>query len=154
MSDAPSIQPVAPRDIETAVALLEAQLEEHEIVTARDALHAVVREVVADSRHGFMLLAWADDRAVGLAYAAAHLSAEHGGIIGWLEELYVLPDSRGRGVGGALLREIAIRAQALDWRGLELEIVAGHERAVALYQRNGFRPQARARFSRVFDRPD
>ncbi len=151
MSAAPSIKPVESGDIETAVALLVAQLDEHEIVTPIDALRDVVREVVTDARHGFILLAMSGDRAVGIAYAAAHLSAEHGGILGWLEELYVVPDQRGCGVGSALLREVAARAQALDWRGLELEIVAGHERAVPLYERHAFLPLARARFSRIFD---
>ena len=150
MAVAPSIRPVEAGDIETAVALLQAQLEEHEIATPPDALRAVVRQVVADPRHGFMLLAIVDDRAVGIAYAAAHLSAEHGGVIGWLEELYVAPDWRGRGFGSALLREVEYRARALAWRGLELEIVEGHERTVPLYERHAFQALSRARFSRIF----
>lgn len=151
MAAAPSIKAVEAGDIETAVTLLVSQLAEHEIVTPPDALHAVVCEVVSDSRRGFMLLAMAGDRAVGIAYAAAHLSAEHGGMIGWLEELYVSPDVRGRGIGAALLREVATRAKALAWRGLELEIVHGHERVVSLYHRHGFQPLLRTRFSRIFD---
>lgn len=150
MSAAPSIKSVEADQIETAVDLLEAQLLEHAIATSREALRAVIRQVASDPRYGFMILALVDDRAIGIAYAAAHLSAEHGGIIGWLEELYVLPAWRGRGVGSLLLEEVARRAQALDWRGLELEIVEGHERAMPLYARHGFQPLTRRRFSRLF----
>ena len=147
MAAAPAIRPVELDDIENAVALLAAQLIEHDIATPRDALRAVVTQVASDPYHGFMLLALAEDRAVGIAYAAAHLSAEHGGTIGWLEELYVIPEMRSRGIGSALLSEVVARAQARCWRGLELEIVEGHERAVALYQRYAFRPLSRTRFS-------
>lgn len=151
MNAVPSIKPVEVDDVETAVALLRSQLEEHEISTTPDALRAVVREVVSDARCGFMLVAVVHDNAVGIAYAAAHLSAEHGGNIGWLEELYVAPEARGRGVGSALLREVEGWAQTLGWRGLELEIVQGHERAVSLYRRHAFHPVSRTRFTRIFD---
>ena len=142
---------VEAEDVDVAVRLLDAQLREHDISTATAALREVVRAVVADDRHGFMYLARTGDRAVGLAYAAAHLSAEHGGVIGWLEELYVSPDCRGEGVGSLLLREVISRAQQLNWRGLELEVVAGHERAAALYLRHGFLPAPRARYTRLFE---
>ena len=106
--------------------------------------------VVGDERLGFMLLAHADGHAVGVAYAAAHLSAEHGGVIGWLEELYVVPEYRSAGVGSALLADVVARAERLEWRGLELEVVAGHERAAALYVRHGFIAAARSRYTRLF----
>ena len=137
---------------DVAVTLLQAQLREHEIETPANLLGDVVKRVQADAREGFMLLAHDGAQPVGIAYAAAHLSAEHGGIIGWLEELYVVPGSRGSGVGSALLRKVVEHAQALAWRGLELEVVAGHERAVPLYQRHGFAPMPRARFTRLFPR--
>ena len=132
-----------------AVALLEAQLREHELAPS-EALRAVVDAVISEPRHGFILLARSAADFVGIAYAAAHLSAEHGGIIGWLEELYVVPGSRSGGVGSFLLEEVIERAQQLAWRGLELEIVAGHERAVSLYQRHGFASLSRARFTKLF----
>ncbi len=135
-----------------AVRLLTAQLREHEMFTPAEALHDVVQAVISDSRHGFMLLAAepAGAAPVGIAFAAAHLSAEHGGTIGWLEELFVLPEWRGRGAGAALLAEVLRHARELQWRGLELEVVAGHERAVPLYTRHGFLPLTRTRFSSLF----
>ncbi len=150
MVDVVSIRVAEPRNLEAAVALLKAQLREHEIVTAETALRDVTRAVIDDARHGFMLLAWQRETAVGIAYAAAHLSAEHGGLIGWLEELYIEPVWRGRGIGSQLLADVISRAQQLEWRGVELEVVAGHERAVPLYERHGFAPLSRARFSRIF----
>ena len=144
------ISTVSAATVETAVKLLQAQLREHDIETPAELLRDVVTRVELDARGGFMLLAQNDSEAIGIAYAAAHLSAEHGGTIGWLEELYVVPQARGTGVGSALLAEVIARAQQLAWRGVEVEVVSGHERAVPLYLRHDFRPVSRARFSRIF----
>ena len=149
--EAISIAAVRAGDVATAVDLLAAQLREHDIATVEEQLRAVVQAVVDDERHGFMLLARAGDRTAGIAYAATHLSAEHGGVIGWLEELYVVPDWRGRGVGSRLLAEVISRAQQLRWRAVELEVVRGHERAAALYVRHAFVEAQRARYTRTFD---
>ena len=148
----PSISACGEESMEAAVTLLSAQLREHDLETSIEALRGVTRAVISDPRHGFILLAAAEGEFIGIAYAAAHLSAEHGGIIGWLEELYVLPEWRSHGVGSLLLGEVITRARDLGWRGLELEVVAGHERAVSLYRRHGFHPLSRARFSQIFGR--
>ena len=136
-------------ELDATVALLVAQMREHEIDTPTEALANVVQTVLGDARHGFILLARENDAAVGVAYAACHLSAEHGGFVGWLEELYVRPEHRGRGVGSALLDATTARAQELHWCGLELEVVAGHERAAALYLRHGFVALPRKRYTRL-----
>jgi GNAT superfamily N-acetyltransferase len=138
---------VAESTAETAVVLLEAQLDEHHIEPSAELLREVVARVRANSREGFMLIAHCGDQPAGVVFAAAHLSAEHGGTVGWLEELYVVPALRGRGVGSALLGEVMTRARQLGWRAVELEVVAGHERAVPLYVRHGFTAANRSRFT-------
>ncbi len=144
----PVIAALAPNEVEIAVALLQAQLVEHEMTTPAAALHDVVRRVLADANLGFILLArLPGEETSGLLYAAAHLSAEHGGTVGWIEEIYVLPEARGTGIGGQLLQAAIERSQTLGWRALELEVVEGHERAAALYQRHGFESNPRRRFT-------
>jgi GNAT superfamily N-acetyltransferase len=145
-----SIKPVESDDFEAAIALFDAQLREHDIITSTDDLYDVVRAVTDNPSLGFLLLAMTEDTPTGVAYAASHLSLEHGGMIGWLEELYVLPQRRGCGIGSRLLTEVIARARELNWRGIELEVVAGHERAVPLYIRHNFQPLSRSRFCRIF----
>ena len=147
--DGVSVTRATGEQLETVVSLLTAQLAEHEIFPPEHRLREVAAAVFGAERHGFILLARAEQRFVGIAYAAAHLSAEHGGTVGWLEELYVAPDARGRGAGSALLSEVIRIAQQLKWRALELEVVAGHERAVPLYLRHQFQAAPRARYSRL-----
>ena len=150
MADGVSIVSAEAKHLESIVSLLAAQLEEHDISTPGDALRDVARAVIDDPSHGFISLALTHDAIAGLAYAAAHLSAEHGGTIGWLEELYVTPGYRGRGIGSELLDNVISRACARGWRGVELEVVAGHERAASLYLRHGFAALPRARYSCIF----
>ena len=137
-------------DLDAAIVLFDAQLREHEIVTPVDDLYAVGRAVIADPSLGFLLLAITEGTPVGVVYAASHLSLEHGGVVGWLEELYVLPERRGQGIGSRLLTEVIARARELSWRAIELEVVAGHERVVPLYLRHAFQPLSRNRFCRIF----
>jgi GNAT superfamily N-acetyltransferase len=47
-------------------------------------------------------------------------SLEHGGVSGWLEELYVLPQWRGRGIGSRLVGEVIAHARELGYFDLPL----------------------------------
>jgi len=135
------------RDIDAVSALLEAQLREHQMTPPAEALRASIRSVIDDARHGFILLAAGPDNfAVGVAYASSLLSFEHGGVSGWVEELYVTPARRGQGIGSRLLERVISSAKELGWRALDLEVDANHERAIALYRRHHFLPHSRSRF--------
>ncbi len=147
-----SIRFVELGDADAACALFDAQLREHDIIATAGGLRDTIHAVISNPHFGFMLLATAGGNAVGVAYAAAHLSLEHEGVIGWLEELYVLPEHRNFGVGSKLLGEVIRRARQLGWRGVELEVIAGHERAGGFYVRHGFQSLSRSRFCRIFSR--
>ena len=51
--------------------------------------------------------------------------------------LAVVPDHRGRGVGGALLRELRDAASSQGYSALSLSVEKGNP-ALRLYERNGF----------------
>ena len=136
--------------LDAVTGLLEAQLREHEITTSRDDLRAVAQTVIADRRYGFMLVARAPDGSpIGVAYASSLLSLEHGGASGWIEELYVLTQWRGRGIGSRLIAEVVARAKESGWRALDLEVESSHQRAISLYARHQFQPHSRSRFYRI-----
>jgi GNAT superfamily N-acetyltransferase len=138
------------RELDAVVALFKAQLREHEIATPREELRSVIQTVIAEPRYGFMLAARApDSRPIGVAYASSLLSLEHGGVSGWLEELYVLPPWRGQGIGSRLVEEVVGHARELGWRAIDLEVEASHQRAISLYARHQFQPHSRSRFYRV-----
>jgi ribosomal protein S18 acetylase RimI-like enzyme len=144
------IQLVDSQTLEPAIDLLESQMREHDIVISRADLLAATRQLIYDRRYGFMLIATTSTEGpIGVACASSLLSLEHGGISGWLEELYVLPKWRGQGVGSRLIAEVVALAKEAGWRAIDLEVEASHTRAVSLYIRHKFQPRSRSRFYRT-----
>ncbi len=143
------ISTIRPDQIDAAVELFGAQLKEHHIEIALEQVRGVIEQVIADEGRGFILVATAaEGEVVGAAFASAFLGMEHGGLSGWLEELYVLPSWRGKQIGSQLVSEIVRLATSRGWRALDLEIEADHRHVASLYQRHGFLPHSRSRFYR------
>jgi GNAT superfamily N-acetyltransferase len=134
--------------------LLVDQLREHGIRSSTEHLERVLANIaVADSARGFLMLArGGKGRVVGVAYVATILSAEHCGPVAWLEELYVTPDYRRRGIGTALVTSVLERAQKTGIVAVDLEIDVDHNQVVPLYQRFGFRRLDRSRWVKEFTR--
>lgn len=57
-----------------------------------------------------------------------------------LRKMYLLPDLRGRGLGGKLLRHAVARARELGFKRIELETATVLETARRMYESFGFRP--------------
>ena len=149
---APAILPVAPQDCVAVADLLVEQMGEHRVHAERSRLREVVTGVMTDDRHGFMLVAKDDGRVVGVAYVASILSVEHGGPVGWLEELYVSPDHRGAGIGTALLDAVLNQARERGLVAIDLEVDVEHQRAESLYKRFGFHRLPRGRWAKTLGR--
>jgi len=71
---------------------------------------------------------------------------EHGGKSAWLDELYVVPEYRGKGIGAALLRAALEAAQRSGCAAVDLEVDEARARAENLYVQAGFRPLGRSRW--------
>lgn len=141
-----NISLIRPEQIEAAVELFCVQLREHKIKAEASRVRAVLEKIVTDERYGFVLVATEAGKLVGVALGCAYLGVEHGGVSGWLEELYVRPEWRQKGIGTRLVSEVVRLARARGWRALDLEVEADHQRVMSLYLRHGFRPHTRSRF--------
>jgi GNAT superfamily N-acetyltransferase len=127
-----------------AFPLLEAQYREHGLPMGGARLRRAMRELIL-AENGAMILT---SDASGVAALSWQYSIERGGRVAWLEELYVTPDQRGRGIGKALLDAAAREAKKAKCVALELEVMHGHERAARLYLREGFEELPRRRYTR------
>ena len=67
----------------------------------------------------------------------------------YLEDLYVRPQARGRGLGGALLKRVAALAVARDCGRLEWSVLDWNEPAIRFYQALGARPMSEWTLQRV-----
>lgn len=94
----------------------------------------------------------ADDRILGVVAANVFLSIKFPGRALWIEELYVSPAMRRRGLAKRLVTELLARAEGAGIRGVELEAYHMNTAAAVLYRSLGFRRLARERYS--FDMKD
>jgi GNAT superfamily N-acetyltransferase len=131
-----------------AVGLLALQFEEHRIRLSPQRLEHAVAGLIGAGRFGAMLLAREGERAVGLAALSYIWTLEHGGMAAWLDELYVVPERRGHGVGSALLERAASVALDAGCITIDLEVDHEHARVETLYQRTGFERLPRSRWVR------
>jgi GNAT superfamily N-acetyltransferase len=143
-----AIASATPSDCSECARLMVEQLREHGVDTSADKLSPWLEKVLTDDARGFLLLAREGPAVVGIAYVATIQSVEHCGLVAWLEELYVKPSHRSRGIGTALLNAVIERAHQMDIVAIDLEVDAGHKRAESLYERFGFRCLNRSRWVR------
>lgn len=106
-------------------------------------LETALRELLGNLAWGRVFLLYADGRLVGYALVGLGFSVEHGGRIALLDELFVQPASRGRGIGSIALRLLQSACRKLGARALLLEVHGENTRAEALYRREGFASNGR-----------
>jgi ribosomal protein S18 acetylase RimI-like enzyme len=133
-----TIERVRPASVHRALPLLAAQFDEHAIALSHDALASAVHAMVSDERIGVVIVAVEGDRDVGVCAAPLTFTLEVGGLAGWIDELYVVPDARGRGIGTQLLDAATALLRERGARAVDLEVDRDHTRACALYERAGF----------------
>lgn len=91
---------------------------------------------VVDGGGSEMLVARECGEVLGVAVLAFHLNISVGGLITSIEELYVRPEARRRGVGKALLEAVGVRCVERDVSYVEVEVV--DHVAKDFYAANGF----------------
>jgi GNAT superfamily N-acetyltransferase len=135
-------------DVALVLPLLAVQLDEHGTSLPRDVLDAAVRAIVTRPERGMVLLARSGHEAVGIAVVPYTWTVEHGGRCAWLDELYVVPAMRTRGIGARLLTAAMDLAREDGCLAMDLEVDVDHARVEALYLREGFHSLPRRRFTR------
>ena len=85
-------------------------------------------------------LAYAEDGILGFALYYRTFSTFLGRTGIYLEDLYVRESARGRGVGEALLRQLAYRTLEIGGGRLEWAVLNWNETAIGFYQKMGAAP--------------
>lgn len=138
MAVLPTIRPACPNDVETLFSLIKA-LAEYEQLT-----HQVSGDVATLQAHLFgdrpyaeAVLAEVGDRGVGFALFFTNYSTflTKPGL--YLEDLFVLPEHRGQGIGKALVNYLAQLAVERDYGRLEWSVLDWNQPAISFYERIG-----------------
>jgi GNAT superfamily N-acetyltransferase len=136
----PKLRPAAPTDAPEILALIRelADYEHllHEVDATREGLHAAL---FGPTPRVFCDLAEQDGVIAGFAlwfYSFSTFRGRHGI---YLEDLFVRPAMRGRGIGRALLSGLASRCLREDLARLEWSVLDWNEPALAFYRTLGAR---------------
>ncbi len=144
MNDAYHIRPAGPDDADALVTLIlglaEYERLRHEAAPDAEALR---RHLAPDARprcEAFLAVHTPTDEAVGMAIFFYNYSTF---LTGWglfLEDLFVMPEHRGEGVGLALLKRLAAHAVAQGCRRVDWNVLDWNEPAIGFYRKLGARP--------------
>ena len=134
-----NVRPAAPNDIPALLALVR-RYWEFEGIAGFAALRVelVLQRLLAEPRLGAVWVAESDARLVGYLIAVLVLSVEHQGLMGEIDEFFVLPEARSHGAGRQLL---AAAETALAARGcvrLQLQLGVANLAGRAFYQHRGY----------------
>lgn len=94
--------------------------------------------ILAEPRIGRIYVAREAGRIVGMVSTLYTISTAEGGKAAWLEDMIVLPECRGRGIGAALLEHAVVAAR--DEGCLRLTLLSDEDNALAhaVYAAEGF----------------
>ena len=118
--------------------LAEYELMENEVVATEELLG----EWLFDKRAAEVLFAVADGHEVGFALFFPNFSTFLGRAGLYLEDLFVLPDYRGRGIGAALLRELARIAVDRGYGRFEWACLDWNKPSIDFYLSLGAKPMS------------
>lgn len=132
------IEPATERDLPAIVRLVRqlAQYEklEHAMVASQDDFR---QALFGAERSAQALMAFADDAPVGLALYFYNFSTFLGKRGIYLEDIYVEPEQRGRGIGSALLKRLAGIAKEQNCGRMEWSVLTWNQPSIDFYHRLG-----------------
>lgn len=109
-----------------------------------------LRALCAGTPYGLGFMIEQKGLEVGYLVIGLGFSIEFGGVDGFIDEFYVEPAHRGRGVGAAALTALDGMARRLKIRALHLEAMPRNDRAARLYARFGYKLSERHLMSKRY----
>ena len=124
-------------EIEEMLPLIRAYCEFYETEPQDDGLRKMFATLINDPSHGAVFIARDGSRAVGFASLDWKWSSLKAARIGFLEDLFVDPAARGKGIADALIEVCANRCRELGMPALQWETQPDNNRAQQVYNRTG-----------------
>jgi GNAT superfamily N-acetyltransferase len=135
------IERATARDVSLILSLIKALAEYERLADEAVATEAGLRESLFGSQAGAeVAIAYAGEEAVGFAVWFHSYSTFLGRAGLYLEDLFVVPQWRGRGIGRQLLAYVARVAVARGCGRMEWSVLNWNEPAIGFYRRMGARP--------------
>ena len=131
-----SIHPITEKDVPALMALIKELADyEHLAVVATES--DFLRDGFGGNPKFRALIAEWDGKPAGYAMFYDFYSSFQGRCGLFLEDIYVRPELRGKGIGKALLAHIAKIAQQENYFGMQWEVLDWNQPAIEFYERIG-----------------
>jgi GNAT superfamily N-acetyltransferase len=136
-ADGVEIRPARREEIEEMLPLIRAYCEFYETEPDDDGLRRMFETLITDPSQGAVFIARDEGRAVGFATLDWKWSSLKAARIGYLEDLFVDPEARGRGIADALIEVCAERCRELGMPAMDWLTAPDNHRAQQVYNRTG-----------------
>jgi ribosomal protein S18 acetylase RimI-like enzyme len=137
LADGVEVRDARPEEVKELLPLMRAYCDFYEASPSDKGLLEMAGALIADPREGAMFIARDGEEAVGFATLDWKWSSLKGARIGYLEDIYVTPEARGRGIADALIEVCAERCRERGAPAMEWLTAPDNHRAQAVYDRTG-----------------
>jgi diamine N-acetyltransferase len=134
----PEFRPARPDDLPVVQRLMQRFYRETDTPFQAEAAGRALAALLADPSLGRIFLIEAGREPAGYVVLTLGFSLEFLGRDAFVDELFVTPEHRGRGLGLAAIRFLEKVAAQLAVAALHLEVGPDNEAALGLYRRAGF----------------
>lgn len=132
-----------PEDLDRVLALADAFHTETGIASDAETRRAGLAPLLEGSPYGAVYLIGPARAPIGYVVVSFGWSVEFGGMDGFVDEIYVRPAVRGRGIATEVLTALPRALAEAGLRALHLEVDRQAETVQRLYARAGFAPRDR-----------
>jgi ribosomal protein S18 acetylase RimI-like enzyme len=143
VSDGVEVRPATGEDAEPLLPLIRDYYAEETYPFDESASREALLGLLEHPEKGRVWLALRGGRIVGYVVLTLGWSLEYRGLDAFVDELYVSPPDRGRGVGRKALDVLLQACRELGVKALHLEVERDKPEALALYRRVGFEDHER-----------
>jgi ribosomal protein S18 acetylase RimI-like enzyme len=137
LADGVEVRDARPEEAEELLPLMRAYCDFYEATPPDQGLLGMARTLIADPEQGAMFIARDGEDAVGFATLDWKWSSLKAAKLGYLEDLYVIPDARGNGIADALIEACAERCRERGAPAMQWQTAPDNQRAQAVYERTG-----------------
>ncbi|GIK52965.1 MAG: hypothetical protein BroJett014_19380 [Planctomycetota bacterium] len=126
------------RDIPALITLMEAFYAESAYPLDHAAAQRGFAALMADERLGQVWLIEEGAKIAGYAVLTFRFGMEFGGLMAAVDDLYIAPQSRNKGLAKTALKEIRERCKAAGITAITVEVSPNNAPALAAYRHAGF----------------
>ena len=144
------IEKIAVQDVQQLLNLILALAEEESFpypvtVTSQD----LINNLLAEESHASAFFIKVDNQLAGFAVVYKTFATTTGKNGLHLDDFYILPEFRGKGLGEKFIRYLAINATKSDFARIEWLCVASNKNAISFYQSLGAKSLEELKFFRL-----